>query len=99
VPAYPTGDNSLTGLPWAPATDGLRNISGQVNADGSVTIYGATSTVSGSGDQGADPNELVSITGTLDATTAGSEQLTTIAGPQNRIAYRGVAVVPANYGA
>ncbi len=29
VRGYPTGDNSVTGLPWSPATDGLRNITGQ----------------------------------------------------------------------
>ncbi len=98
VPAYPKGTNSLTGLPWAPATDGLRNISGHVNGDGTVTIDAATSTVSGSGDQGADPNEVVAITDTLNATTPGNEQFTTIAAPSNRVAYRGVAVVPDNYG-
>ena len=99
VPAYPKGTNSAIGLPWAPATDGLRNISGQLNADGTVaTIYAATSTVSGSGDPGADPNEVVKITDTLAAPTAGSESFTTIDGPQNRVVYRGVAVVPANYG-
>ena len=98
VPAYPTGTNSLTGLPWAPATDGLRNISGHVNGDGTATIYAATSTVSGSGDQGADPNEVVAITDQLGATTPGNEKFTTIAGPRNRVAYRGVAVVPDNYG-
>ena len=42
-----------------PATDGLRNITGQVNRDGTATIYAVTSTVSGSGDQGADPNQVV----------------------------------------
>ena len=26
VSGYPMGDNAATGLPWAPATDGLRNI-------------------------------------------------------------------------
>ena len=62
MPGYPTGDNSTTGLPWAPATDGLRNITGVVNADGTATIYGVTSTVSGGGDQGADPNQVVKIT-------------------------------------
>jgi hypothetical protein len=96
VPAYPTGTNSLNGLPWAPATDGLRNISGRLNGDGTATIYAATSTVSGSGDQGADPNQVVAITDTLDATAPGNEQFTTIAGPRNRVAYRGVAVVPDN---
>jgi hypothetical protein len=98
VPAYPRGTNAITGEPWAPATDGLRNISGRLNADGTATIYAATSTVSGSGDQGADPNEVVKVTDTLDATTPGSESFTTVAGPQNRVVYRGVAVVPANYG-
>jgi hypothetical protein len=69
VPGYPTGNNSVTGLPWAPATDGLRNITGRVNGDGTVTIWGVTSTVSGNGDQGADPNKLVMITDNLASTT------------------------------
>ena len=69
VPGYPAGDNPATGLPWAPATDGLRNLTGRVNPDGTVTIYAITSTVSGSGDQGADPNKLVAITDNLAATT------------------------------
>jgi hypothetical protein len=61
------------GLPWTVNTDGLRNLSGEVNADGSYTLFATTSTVSNEGthDQGADPNELVSIT--IDA---GSSALT-----------------------
>ncbi len=31
VPGYPTGINSVTSLPWSPATGGLRNITGRVN--------------------------------------------------------------------
>ena len=62
VRGYPSGDNPATGLPWAPATDGLRNITGRVNPNGTVTIWGITSTVSGNGDQGADPNRLVAVT-------------------------------------
>ena len=54
-----------SGLPWSPATDGLRNITGRVGWDGKVTIWAITSTVSGSGDQGADPNKLVVITDVL----------------------------------
>lgn len=68
---YPTGNNSGTGgtgFPWAPATDGLRNITGVINGDGTATIYAITSTISGSGDQGADPNQLVAITDSLSAT-------------------------------
>ena len=56
-------------MPWAPATDGLRNITGIVNGDGTATIYAITSTVSGNGDQGADPNKLVAITDQLSATS------------------------------
>ncbi len=94
VPGYPRGTNSVTGLPWAPATDGLRNISGQVNSEGTATIYAATSTVSGSGDQGADPNAVVKITDDPGATSPGAEKFTTIASPKSRVVYRGVAVVP-----
>ena len=70
---YPTGLNNTdggTGLPWAPATDGLRGLTGRVNRNGTVSLWASTSTVSGSGDQGADPNKLVEITDSLRATTA-----------------------------
>jgi hypothetical protein len=67
---YPAGQNPKTSLPWAPAADGLRNLTGRVNQDGTVTIWAITSTVSGSGDQGADPNQLVMITDRLAATAA-----------------------------
>ncbi len=70
VDHYPTGQNPKTGLPWAPAADGLRNLTGRVNRDGTATIWAITSTVSGGGDQGADPNQLVMITDQLAATSA-----------------------------
>jgi hypothetical protein len=70
INGYPTGQNPRTGLPWAPAADGLRNIIGRVNRDGTATIWAITSTVSGNGDQGADPNQLVTITDNLAATSA-----------------------------
>ena len=76
VASYPTGVNSANtntnfpaGLPWAPAPDGLRNITGRVNTDGTVNIWAITSTISGNGDQGADPNELVFVTDQLSDTT------------------------------
>lgn len=52
------------GLPWNVQTDGLRNIAGRTNADGSFTVFGTTSTVSNemTHDLGGDPNQLVSIT-------------------------------------
>lgn len=51
------------GLNWQVQEDGLRNISGEVDTDGSFTLFGTTSTVSDelTHDLGADPNELVSI--------------------------------------
>jgi hypothetical protein len=74
VRGYPTGTNAVTGLPWSPATDGLRNITGRVNPNGTVTIWAVTSTVSGGGDQGADPNKLVQITDHLNATTPSAKE-------------------------
>jgi hypothetical protein len=68
VTGYPTGQNPKTGLPWSPASDGLRNLMGRVNHDGTATIWAITSTVSGNGDQGADPNQLVMIRDNLAAT-------------------------------
>jgi hypothetical protein len=100
IPGYPTGNNGdgsngTTGLPWAPATDGLRNIAGRVNPDGTVTVWAVTSTVSGSGDQGADPNKLVTISDNLAATTLpSSESFTTIDNAGNGEVLRGVSFTP-----
>jgi hypothetical protein len=98
VPGYPTGDNTGpygTGLPWAPATDGLRNITGRVNRDGTTTIWAETSTVSGSGDQGADPNKVVAITDQLSATTPPArESFTTVEAAKAGEVLRGVAFTP-----
>jgi hypothetical protein len=95
VTGYPVGDNAATGLPWAPATDGLRNINGRVDADGTVTIWGVTSTVSGSGDQGADPDQLVSITDRpAAAAPASNEQFETVVAPTYAQVVRGVSLTP-----
>jgi hypothetical protein len=95
IAGYPTGDNAATGLPWAPATDGLRNIDGRTNPNGTATIWGITSTVSGDGDQGADPNKLVSITDPLSATTPGtSESFTTVRSAGFGEVLRGVSFTP-----
>jgi hypothetical protein len=59
VPGYPSNLN--------PATGGLRNITGRVNADGTATIWAITSTISSNFDTGADPNQLVMISDVLDA--------------------------------
>ncbi|MGH9092547.1 MAG: hypothetical protein ACRDZR_14410 [Acidimicrobiales bacterium] len=98
VPGYPTGLNDGPGgttLPWAPATDGLRNLTGRVNSNGTVSIWATTSTVSGSGDQGADPNELVEVTDQLGATAPPSwAHFQTVMAPQSGTVVRGVSFTP-----
>jgi hypothetical protein len=95
VPRYPTGSNAVTGLPWAPATGGLRNITGRVGPDGTVTIWGVTSTVSGGGDQGADPNRLVAVTDKLGATSLPAyERFFTVVPARYDQVVRGVSFTP-----
>jgi hypothetical protein len=100
VSGYPIGTNAATKLPWAPATDGLRNITGRVNRDGSVTIWAVTSTLSGSSDQGADPNQLVAITDnpspTATAPAAGEEFHPVVAPHYGRVV-RGVSLTPGGF--
>jgi hypothetical protein len=98
VPGYPTGDNSGpggSGLPWSPATDGLRALTGRVNPNGTVTIWAVTSTVSGSGDQGADPDKLVEISDNLGATTTPAhERFATLETAPAGAVLRGVSFTP-----
>jgi len=95
VRGYPTGNNPATNLPWSPATDGLRNLTGRVNHDGTVTIWAITSTVSGNGDQGADPNKLVMIADKLASTILpADESFTTIRTARFGEVLRGVSFTP-----
>jgi len=97
VNRYPTGNNPATNLPWAPATDGVRNITGSVDGFGKVTIYGITSTVSGNGDTGADPNRLVAITDDLtntDTTKAAKQKFTVVRKADFAEVLRGVSFAP-----
>jgi hypothetical protein len=94
---YPTGDNVGTGLPWAPATDGLRNITGALSFDGYVGIWGITSTISGNGDQGADPNQLVVVFDSLsntDPAVAAKESFFTLRQAGFGEVLRGVSFTP-----
>ena len=89
IPNYPATLN--------PATDGLRNITGRVNADGTATIWAITSTISTNGDQGADPNKLVAITdvvANLNPGAAANEQFITVKTAQAGEVLRGVAFAP-----
>ena len=78
-------------------TIGLRNLTGVVNDDGTVTLWATTSTSSTSGDNGADPNKVVRIVDEVAATTltgsVAQETFETIAGPTYGTVYRGVAYV------
>ena len=100
---YPTGVNTTdsgTGLPWAPATGGLRNLTGRVNSNGTVSLWASTSTVSGSGDQGADPNKLVEITDDLGATSASQvvhEKFNTVLQAIDGQVVRGVSFTPGTH--
>lgn len=78
---------------------GLRNIAGVNNGDGTVTIHGITSTIAGPlgatlNDEGADPNQLVSITDNLSATSLPVESFTVLVTAAYGDALRGVACVP-----
>jgi hypothetical protein len=93
---YPQGNNPASGLAWAPATDGLRNLIGSVD-DGRVAIWAITSTVSGSGDQGADPNQLVVVfdsLGNVDPKVAARESFFTLRQAGFGEVLRGVSFTP-----
>ena len=98
VPGYPTGLNNGpggTGGPWSPATDGLRALTGHVGRDGVATIWAVTSTVSGSGDTGADPDKLVAISDAVDGLTAPSwERFWTVRTAKFGQLFRGVSFTP-----
>ena len=104
VAGYPTGLNSGpggTGLPFSPATDGLRNIVGSVQGNRIqgpiVSIWAVSSTVSGSGDQGTDPNKLYLITDRLSNTSAAvaaKETFTDLRDANNAEVLRGVSFTP-----
>jgi hypothetical protein len=94
---YPTGTNPATSLPWSPATDGLRQITGRVDEDGKVTIWAVTSTVSGNGDTGADPDKLVAIRDDLSNTSAADvadEHFVTLRSARFGEVLRGVSFTP-----
>jgi hypothetical protein len=99
VPNYPAALN--------PATGGCRNLTGRVHGDGTAEIFAVTSTISASGDQGADPNKLVKVTDRLRATTLpqghgdGDDAIghfVTIRSAQAGEVLRGVAFAPSDEG-
>lgn len=95
VAGLPTGVNPLTGLPWTPAVDGIRNLTGRVDADGSVRLYGVTTTIGGVTDPGANANKLVTVTDQLSTSAAPSgATFSTLRTAAAGDVYRGVTFTP-----
>jgi len=82
---------TVPGWDYEETTVGLRNLTGDVNKNGTVTLWATTSTTSGSGDNGADPNEIVEITDSLSAMSLPAETFSVFDGPQFGVRYGGVA--------
>jgi hypothetical protein len=88
--------DNLTGAagPYPTVTTvGLRNLTGRINGDGTVTLWATTSTSSASGDNGADPNKVVEIVDQIAATQVGNESFKTVVGPVYGTVFRGVGFV------
>jgi hypothetical protein len=107
---YTLQDGLNIGVPYSianypaslnPATGGCRNLTGRVNGDGTVTLYAITSTISTNGDQGADPNKLVTVTDRLNAVSQpasnsnGWGHFTTLRTAQAGEVLRGISFAPA----
>ena len=95
VPNYPAE--------LSPATGGCRNLTGKVHRDGAVDLYAITSTISPSGDQGADPNKLVRVTDIVGATSLPApntpasffiDHFFTLRSAQSGEVFRGIAFAP-----
>jgi hypothetical protein len=70
-----------------------------VNANDTVTIYATTSTVSGSGDQGGDPNQVVAVTDEPGVDTLSpDERFQTVAPARFGVRYGGVTVLTRDFG-
>jgi hypothetical protein len=107
---YTLQDGLNIGVPYSianypaslnPATGGCRNLTGRVNGDGTVNLYAITSTISTNGDQGADPNKLVTVTDRLNAVSLpasnsnGWGHFTTLRTAQAGEVLRGISFAPA----
>jgi hypothetical protein len=92
-------------FPYLLTAGGLRNITGKVNSDGTVTIYGVTAALANlpttgndkNFDQGASPDQLVAITDTLADTSlsqASGESFDTLETSNDGQVFRGVSFAP-----
>jgi hypothetical protein len=89
---------TVNGLGYDIANTGLRDITGRVNADGTVSLFGIGATYGTSpldGDPGADPNAVFQITDDLAAMTLpANESFTTLVAPVLGVVNRGVSYTP-----
>jgi hypothetical protein len=107
---YTLQDGLNIGVPYSianypaslnPATGGCRNLTGRLNGDGTVNLYAVTSTISTNGDQGADPNKLVTVTDRLNAVSLpasnsnGWGHFTTLRTARAGEVLRGISFAPA----
>ena len=88
-----TALDGTTGTYDTVTTSGLRELTGVANADGSFTLYATTATNSNSGDNGADPNRLVTITIGADGSVVSNYNVLETAAYGQVL--RGVAFAPA----
>ena len=95
----------VDGYPVPTSTYGLRNLTGQVNLDGTVLIYAVTGQCSSISNGTPDPNKIVAVTDALSASTLPTfpatdvratayERFTTLHVAPAGQAYRGIAFAP-----
>ncbi|OYW02069.1 MAG: hypothetical protein B7Z58_09105 [Acidiphilium sp. 37-64-53] len=89
---------TVAGLGYDIANTGLRDITGRVNADGTVSLFGIGATYGTNpldGDPGADPNAVFQITDNLAAMTLpANESFSTLVAPVLGVVNRGVSYTP-----
>lgn len=92
------GTGSLAGQSLSTRVDGLRNLTGSVDSNGTVHLFAVTSTIgSALGDAGADPNQIVEINDNLSATSlaqVSGEDFSVLRTAALGQVYRGVALNP-----
>jgi hypothetical protein len=91
----------VNGYPVPTCTTGIRNLTGRVNRDGTVTVYAITAQYSTVSSGGPDPTRLVAVTDVLSATAPPKgnrarslEKFITLQESRGGEVFRGVALAP-----
>ena len=83
---------NVAGWNYEETVIGLRNLTARIDGNGDITFWATTATSSGSGDNGADPNQIVEITDALAAVSLPSNESFSVFDPaQAGLRYGGVA--------